>query len=66
MLNKGKCEFMRKAVDYLGHRISEAGVQPLESGVKAILEYQQPTTVKQLQGFLGLINFYRRFIPAAA
>ena len=66
VLNRGKCEFMRREVDYLGHRVSAEGVAPLKTGVQAILDYPRPTTIKELQGLLGMINFYRRFIPAAA
>jgi hypothetical protein len=36
------------------------------SNVSAILEFPRPGTVKELQGFLGLLNFYRRFLPAVA
>ena len=66
VLNKNKCQFMQKEVDYLGHKISAAGISPLTSGVQAVASYPQPNTVKELQGFLGLVNFYRRFLPAAA
>ena len=66
VLNASKCQFMKKSVEYLGHEISVEGIKPLPSGVKAVAEYPQPCTVKDLQGFLGLVNFYRRFVPAAA
>jgi hypothetical protein len=41
-------------------------IGPLPSRVQAIVDFPRPATVKQLQAFLGLFNFYRRFIPAAA
>jgi hypothetical protein len=41
-------------------------VSPIANRVTAINDHPRPTTVKELQGFLGVINFYRRFIPAAA
>jgi hypothetical protein len=53
-------------VDFLGHRLSSSGIGPLPSRVQAIADFPRPATVKQLQAFLGLFNFYRRFIPAAA
>ncbi len=53
-------------VDFLGHHVSTAGVSPIASRVTAINDHPRPITVKELQGFLGVINFYRRFIPAAA
>jgi hypothetical protein len=50
----------------LGHRITAGGVKPLPDHVEAITNFPLPATVKQLQAFLGIINFYRRFVPAAA
>jgi hypothetical protein len=52
-------------VEFLGHHVTAAGVSPIASRVAAIQQHPAPTTVKELQGFLGVINFYRRFIPAA-
>ena len=54
------------SVDFLGHHITAGGAQPLTSQTAAIENFPRPNTIKELQGFLGLINFYRRFIPAAA
>ena len=34
--------------------------------VQAVVEFPRPRTVKELQGFLGMVNFYRRFLPGAA
>ncbi len=53
-------------MDFLGHHVSAAGVSPIASRVTAINDHPRPTTMKELQGFLSVINFYRRFIPAAA
>jgi RNase H-like domain found in reverse transcriptase len=50
----------------LGHRVSAAEIAPLPSRVDALQRHPQPTTVRELQGFIGAINFYRRFVPAAA
>jgi hypothetical protein len=61
-----KCVFSARTIDFLGHRVTAEGVSPLPSHVKAVTDFPRPATVKELQGFLGLINFYRRFIPAAA
>jgi hypothetical protein len=55
-----------KKLDFLGHEVSAAGSRPLQDNVAAVLNFPQLQTVKQLQALLGLINFYRRFIPAAA
>jgi transposase InsO family protein len=65
-INREKCVFGAAAVDFLGHHVSAAGTSPIASNVAAIQRHPQPTTVKELQGFLGVINFYRRFVPSAA
>ena len=53
-------------MNFLGHHITAGGAQPLTSQTAAIENFPQPNTIKELQGFLGLINFYRCFIPPAA
>jgi hypothetical protein len=53
-------------MEFLGHSIGPSGIRPLPSRVQAIAEFPRPVTVRQLQAFLGLLNFYRRFLPAAA
>ena len=52
-------------LDFLGHCVTAKGFSLLLSAVDAILQYPQPATVKQLQAFLGVVNFYCRFVPAA-
>lgn len=66
VINREKCVFGASEVEFLGHHVSAAGTTPIASRVAAIQDHPQPTTVKELQGFLGVINFYRRFVPAAA
>ncbi|GFS22487.1 Pol polyprotein [Elysia marginata] len=61
-----KCLFGQKSLDFLGHQISKFGSIPLPSKVKAIEDFPKSATVKGLQEFLGMINFYHRFIPKAA
>ncbi len=65
-LRRDKCRFMLPEVEYLGHRISKEGVRPAEEKVRAIREAPVPTTVTQLKAFLGLINFYGKFLPNLA
>ena len=50
----------------LGYHIDQHGIRPLEDKVHVIRNYPQPTTPKQLRQFLGLVNFYHRFIPSCA
>ena len=66
VINVAKCQFGCTTLDFLGHRITAKGVSPLPDKVEAIRQFKQPVTVKGLQEFVGMINFYRRFIPAAA
>ena len=66
VINKAKCVFGVRELEFLGHRVTPAGIHPLEQKVRAIEQYSQPTTVKALQRFLGMLNFYRRFLPGIA
>ena len=61
-----KCVFGMKTIDFLGHRVSKQGSFPLPSNVKAIKDSPKRNTVKGLQEYLGMVNFYHRFIPHAA
>jgi len=58
-----KCEFCVPFLDFLGHRISSDGIFMDPKKVSSILEWPIPTNTKEVQSFLGLANYYRRFIP---
>lgn len=62
-LNTKKCDFFTNTVSYLGHVFDRDGVHPNPEKVRAILDAPAPNDLKQLQAFLGLCNFYNRFIP---
>ena len=49
-------------MEYLGHIVSQEGVKVDPNKIKAIKEWKDPTTINQLQGFLGLIGYYRKFV----
>jgi hypothetical protein len=66
VLNGEKCIFAASEVKFLGHRVTSSGVSPLPEKVEAVRRHPRPGTVKQLQGFLGMLNFYRRFVGGAA
>jgi Reverse transcriptase (RNA-dependent DNA polymerase)/RNase H-like domain found in reverse transcriptase len=66
VLNLEKCVFGQSEVEFLGHRVSARGVEPLEDHVAAIRDFRPPADRQQLQRFLGMVNFYRRFLPGAA
>ncbi|GFW50562.1 retrovirus-related Pol polyprotein from transposon 17.6 [Trichonephila clavipes] len=65
-LNISKCVFGVAELIFLGHLITSDGIKPLPDKVQAVLDYKQPETVGSLRKFLGLLNFYRRFLPKAA
>ena len=65
-LKPTKCHFAQQQVKYLGYLISEDGVAVDSSMVEAVTSYPQPTDVKELQGFLGLANYYHRFVQGFA
>ncbi|KAL1249494.1 hypothetical protein QQF64_020499 [Cirrhinus molitorella] len=57
-----KCEFHLSKISFLGYIISLEGVAMDDKKVNVVLKWPQPTTLKELQRFLGFANFYRRFI----
>lgn len=61
-LRKEKCDFMSAEVKYLGHILTTNGLMPQKDKIEAIASYKTPKTVKQLQSFLGLASYYRKFI----
>ncbi|CAH8465108.1 unnamed protein product [Dicrocoelium dendriticum] len=65
-LNPSKCELGKSSIEFLGHRISATGIEPLSQKVTAIKDFPEPTSFKQLKRFLGIVNYYRRFIPCCA
>ena len=66
ILKPDKCDFGTNSVTFLGHEISPSGVKPLQSKVDAVQKFPTPSTVKQLQEYLGMVNFYHRFLPNIA
>uniref|UniRef100_A0A5S6QPV6 Reverse transcriptase domain-containing protein n=1 Tax=Trichuris muris TaxID=70415 RepID=A0A5S6QPV6_TRIMR len=65
-LNKEKCYFAANEMEFLGFRVTKEGIRPTEGKLKAIKEAPLPKDVKQLQAFLGLLNFYSAFMPKKA
>ena len=61
-LEPEKYEFYRKIIDFLGYVIITEGIKADPEKIKVLLEWPIPTNVKELQSFLGTINFNRRFI----
>ena len=61
-LKKGKCVFMEPQVTYLGHRVSKEVIQPMEDRVEAITNAPPPRNVSELKSYLGMINYYQKFL----
>ena len=62
-LKQNKCAFMLPTVEYLGHTISADGLQPTKEKIRAIIDAPAPQNIAQLRSFLGLINYYAKFLP---
>ena len=61
-LKPQKCHFAKAQVPYLGHLVNKDGVRPDPDRCKAVQKAKTPHNLRTLRGFLGLCNYYRRFI----
>ncbi len=66
VINLEKCVFAVASFEFLGHVVSAQGARPNTSYVEAVEKRPPPSTIKELQVFLGMVNFYRRFLPGIA
>lgn len=62
-INKDKCIFFANELHYLGYHISKDGTRPSKEKIEAILDAPEPQNRAQLASYLGMINFYHKFIP---
>ena len=58
-----KFSFFKKHIQYLGHLISDEGIQPLPEKLESIAKMPVPQNAKQVKQFLGLVGYYRKFVP---
>ena len=65
-LKKSKCKFLQSSVEYLGHQIDSQGLHAMTDKLEAIQGTPEPENIQQLRSFLGLLNYYRMFIPNLA
>lgn len=65
-INTSKCQFGVPALNFLSHKISSDGIKPSQEKVEAINNFPEPTSIKTIQQFVGMVNYYHRFIPGLA
>ncbi|CAC5403419.1 Retrovirus-related Pol polyprotein from transposon gypsy,Retrovirus-related Pol polyprotein from transposon 297,Retrovirus-related Pol polyprotein from transposon 17.6 [Mytilus coruscus] len=61
-LHPSKCKFAKKEVKYLGHVISKIGIKVNPENTKKVNNFQTPKNAKQVKSFLGMANYYRKFV----
>ncbi|CAI7855066.1 unnamed protein product [Closterium sp. NIES-54] len=67
LLTKGsKCEFFQDKLEFLGHVISEAGVEIDPKKLDTVKAWHPPTNITELQSFVGFVNYVRQFVPDMA
>ena len=62
-MKREKCAFFKRHIQYLGHVISKEGIQPLPEKLDSIRNMPHPKNPKEAKQFLGLIGYYRKFVP---
>ena len=65
-LKDSKCNYFKTHVQYLGHLVSGKGIKPLPEKLESVKKMPAPTTPKEIKQFLGLVGYYRKFIPRFA
>ena len=62
-LKEVKCNFLKKHIQYLGHIISGEGIAPVPKKLESIQKMLPPQNPKEVKQFLGLVGYYRKFVP---
>ena len=65
-LELAKCEFLRDKIQFLGHIVDHKGIQTIPEKTEEISKIKSPANVDEAKAFLGVLNYYRQFIPAFA
>ncbi|XP_078242735.1 uncharacterized protein LOC144587127 [Pogona vitticeps] len=58
-----KCQLGSPEIKYLGHMVGGGMIKPLEAKIEAVRDWPRPNTKKKVKSFLGLVGYYRKFIP---
>lgn len=62
-LKRSKCMFQSPEVTYLGHKVDAQGLHPTEEKIRAIRDAPTPRNLTELRSFLGIVNYYGKFLP---
>ena len=62
-INVQKCRFFLERIEYCGHEIDKDGLHKTNAKIEAVQNTPRPQDVSSVRGFLGLVNYYHRFLP---
>ena len=65
-VNKDKCKFFQEEISYCGHKIDSNGLHKTQEKIEAIVNAPKPENFTQLRAFLGMVNYYAKFLPNLA
>ena len=63
LVNWSKCRFLQTRIEYLGHIIEDGNIQPSECKTKAVANFPETRSARDVQSFLGLAGYFRKFLP---
>lgn len=61
-----KCFFLCAEIEYLGYSITESGIRPTDKGIKAVQNFPESKSTKEVQSFIGLASYFKKFIKGFA
>lgn len=65
-VNYDKCQFLKKKIEFLGYIVSNKGITLSDRHVNAVNKFPVPRNIHEVQRFLGLASYFRKFVPAFA